>query len=162
MAVRDRSTRFAAWSKSRSRSSRATSPSTPAVARELRERLFDHAAKRVLRSLTAIDAPYAWTLRERALPATKEALDSVDGMDHPRAWALREAGAELWPATAVSSLRELALSERGRALVARALHAAPASLPLLRNAHAAFSRAALAQAAGVPAPARLEESQCSI
>ena len=141
---------------------RATTGIDGEVARELRERLFDHAAKRVLRSLTFVDAPYAWALRERALPATKESLDSVDGMDHPRAWALREAGAELWPATAVSSLRELALSERGRALVARALHAAPASLPLLRNAHAAFSRAALAQAAGVPAPARLEESQCSI
>jgi dTMP kinase len=130
------------------------------IARELRERLFNHAAKRVLRSLAGIDAPYAWALRDRALPATKEALDSVDGMDHPRAWALREGGVELWPATAVSSLRELAPSERGRALVARALRAAPGSLPVLRNAHAAFARAS--HAAGTGAPARLEESTCSI
>jgi len=139
---------------------RATAGVDGEVARELRERLFDHAAKRVLRSLAGIDAPYAWALRDRALPATKEALDSVDGMDHPRAWALREGGVELWPATAVSSLRELAPSERGRALVARALRAAPGSLPVLRNAHAAFARAS--NAAGAGAPARLEESTCSI
>ncbi|WP_243338658.1 dTMP kinase [Anaeromyxobacter soli] len=139
---------------------RSTAEVDGPVSRELRERLFEHAAKRVLRSLTGIDAPYAWALRERALPATKEALDSVDGMDHPRAWALREAGAELWPTTAVSSLRELALRERGRALVARALRAAPASLPVLRNAHAAFSRAALAAAAA--APVGQEEAACSI
>ncbi|WP_242346867.1 dTMP kinase [Anaeromyxobacter terrae] len=132
------------------------------VARELRERLFEHAAKRVLRSLTGIDAPYAWALRERALPATKEALDSVDGMDHPRAWALREAGVELWPTTAVSSLRELALRERGRELVARALRTAPGSLPVLRNAHAAFSGAALALTAPGAALARQEEEACSI
>jgi dTMP kinase len=130
------------------------------VARELRERLFDRAAKRVLRSLSGLDAPYAWALRERALPSTKEALDSVDGMDHPRAWALREMGVQLWPATAVSSLRHLALAERGRALVSRALRAAPGSLPVLRNAHAAFARAALP--AETASAARLEEAACSI
>lgn len=130
------------------------------VARELRERLFDGAAKRVLRSLSGLDAQYAWALRERALPSTKEALDSVDGMDHPRAWALREMGVQLWPATAVSSLRHLAPTERGRSLVSRALRAAPGSLPVLRNAHAAFARAALA--AETASAACVEESACSI
>jgi dTMP kinase len=117
-----------------------------ALARALRERLFPLAAKRVLRSLTGVDAPYAWTLRERALSATKEALDSVDGMDVPAAWALRDAGVERWPATAVSSLRALARTDRGQVVVARALRAAPHGLAVLRNAHAAYSRPA------VPAP----------
>jgi dTMP kinase len=81
-------------------------------------------------------------------------------MDHPRAWALREAGVERWPSTAVSSLRELAHSERGRALVTRALRVASGSLPVLRNAHAAFARAVLM--AGAASAARLEESTCSI
>jgi dTMP kinase len=116
--------------------------------RALRERLFERAPKRVLRALTGVDAPYAWALRERALAATKEALDSVDGMDHPRAWALREAGVEIWPATAVSSLRELAATLRGRAVVARALRTAPGSVSVLRNAHAAFARAAAGLGAG--------------
>jgi dTMP kinase len=107
----------------------------------LRERFFGHAPKRVLRALTGVDAPYAWALRQRAIADTKEALDSVDGMDHPRAWALREAGVSSWPATAVSSLRALAPSPRGRAIVARALSAAPDGVAVLRNAHAALARA---------------------
>jgi dTMP kinase len=119
---------------------RASTGVDGAFARALRERLLPLAAKRVLRSLTGVDAPYAWALRERALAATKEALDSVDGMDAEPAWALREAGVERWPATAVSSLRALARTARGRAIVARALLAAPRSLSVLRNAHAAYSR----------------------
>jgi dTMP kinase len=131
-------------------------------ARRLRERLFPHAAKRVLRSLAGIDAPYAWALRERAVGETKEALDSVDGMDHPRAWALREAGVELWPATAVSSLRELAATERGRRLVARALAAAPGSMAVLRNARAAFARAEALRASAAHAAAARRETRLAM
>jgi dTMP kinase len=144
---------------------RSTAGLDGALARSLRERLFPLAAKRVLRSLTGVDAPYAWALRERALAATKEALDSVDAMDVARAWALREAGVERWPATAVSSLRALARTARGRVVVARALRAAPRSLAVLRNAHAAYSQPEPpAAAATVPATAaavpasRLEET----
>lgn len=132
------------------------------LARGLRERLFEHAAKRVLRSLAGIDAPYAWALREQALEETKEALDSVDGMDHPRAWALREAGVDAWPATAVSSLHELVATERGRRIVARALHAAPGSIAVLRNARAAYARAERIRT-GAPALAwrEVEAAACS-
>jgi len=129
---------------------RATAGVDGPLARELRERLFPHAPKRVLRSLVGVDAPHAWALRERALAASKEALDSIDGMDHPRAWALRAAGVEPWPATAVSSLRHLGADPRGRAVLARALAAAPGSVAVLRNAHLAHCRARLA-AEGNPA-----------
>lgn len=131
-----------------------------AAARALRERLFPHAPKRVLRSLSGLDADWTWPLRERGLSASKEALDSVDALDHPRAWALRAAGASLWPATAVSSLRHLALTADGRAVVARALATAPGSLPVLRNAHAAYALSeALAAAPRAAAPAWEESCQ---
>ncbi len=130
-----------------------------AAARDLRERLFPLAPKRVLRSLTGLDAPWTWPLRERGLAATKEALDSVDALDHPRAWALRAEGVALWPSTAVSSLRHLALTGRGRALIARALSSAPGSLAVLRNAHAAFTLSEATHAAAFrAAPPALEET----
>jgi dTMP kinase len=150
---------------------RATAGIDGEGARALRERFFPHAPKRVLRALTGVDAPYAWALRERALAETKEALDSVDGMDHPRAWALREAGVSSWPATAVSSLRALAPSPRGRAVVASAVRAAPDGVAVLRNAHAAFARAEAGLFDAAPAatatgprepPARAVEETCSI
>ncbi|ABC83080.1 dTMP kinase [Anaeromyxobacter dehalogenans] len=123
-------------------------------ARALRERLFPLAPKRVLRTLAGNAAPWTWALRERALAFTKEALDAVDGMDHPRAWALRAEGVARWPAAAVSSLRHLAATAPGREIVAAALRAAPASLPVLRNAHAVLALAA--PAPGLPAA--VEES----
>jgi dTMP kinase len=124
------------------------------LARDLRERLFAHAPKRVLRSLAGVHATYAWALRERALPLTKEALDSIDAMDGERAWALRAAGVERWPATALSSLRHLAGDPRADALVARALAAAPGNVAVLRNAHLAWCRRSAADAADRPEPFR--------
>jgi dTMP kinase len=152
---------------------RATEGLDGEAVRALRERFFVHAPKRVLRALAGVDAPYAWALRLRALGDTKEALDSVDGMDQPPAWELREAGVPAWPATAVSSLRALAPSARGRAVVARALRAAPGSIAVLRNAHAAFARAeagltdpapAVVTRPGpaAPSPPRPLEETCSI
>ncbi|GAO05566.1 hypothetical protein PSR1_04480 [Anaeromyxobacter sp. PSR-1] len=127
-------------------------------ARALRERLFPLAPKRVLRTLAGNAAPWTWPLRERALAETKEALDAVDGMDHPLAWALRAEGVARWPATAVSSLRHLAATARGREIVAAALRTAPASLPVLRNAHAALALAAHAPGPAPGLPAAVEAS----
>lgn len=124
---------------------RATAGLDGEAVREIQERFFALARKRVLRAVTGVDAPHAWALRERAVAETKEALDSIDGMDHPRAWALRAAGVSRWPATAVSSLVALAGTPRGGAIVTRALEVAPASVAVLRNAHAAFARAAAAR-----------------
>ncbi len=137
---------------------RATAGLDCEAVQALRERFFAHAQKRVLRALTGVDAPYAWSLRQRAIANTKEALDSVDGMNHPRAWALREAGVTSWPATAVSSLRQLTPSPQGRAIVARALCAAPDSIPVLRNAHAGFARAE----AGLFEPPKPEPAQAAV
>ena len=66
---------------------------------------------------------------------TKEALDSLDGLDDPRAWRLREAFVSRWPATVVSSLEGLPLTERAEALVLRALELTSGRLPVLRNAY---------------------------
>lgn len=137
---------------------------SPAV-RALCEALFPHAAKRVLRAVGGLDAPWVWPLRERAAPLTREALDSVWGMDVEAAWALRERWVETWPAAAISSLGLLAAAPRGRALVRRALAAAPESVVVLRNAHAALARAAAAPAlappplAAGPAPAHAARAE---
>lgn len=104
-------------------------------ARELRVALEDKALKLVLRSLTGLATDEAFALRERGAPLTKEALDSLDGLDDPRAWRLREAFLTRWPATAVSSLEGLPLTERGEALVLRALRLTSSRLPVLRNAY---------------------------
>jgi dTMP kinase len=113
------------------------------VARRAREALLDRAPKKVLRSLAGIDAPYAWELRERAAPFTKEALDSVDGMDAEEAWSLRQRHAELWPATALSSLEHLAATRRGRAFLERVLARCPGRIAVLRNAYAALAKGEL-------------------
>jgi dTMP kinase len=104
-------------------------------ARELRVALEDKALKLVLRSLTGLTTEEAFAMRERGAPLTKEALDSLDGMDDPRAWRLREAFVSRWPATVVSSLEGLPLTERTEALVLRALEVTSARLPVLRNAY---------------------------
>jgi dTMP kinase len=110
-------------------------------AESIRSRLFDKATKVVLRSLTGVESPAAWRMRVAAAEETKEALDSVDGMDAPEAWHLRERFVALWPSTAISSLRHLAPSDRGLALIDRALADNPGRLSVLRNAWATLARA---------------------
>jgi dTMP kinase len=104
-------------------------------ARQLRVALEDKALKLVLRSLSGLSTEEAFALRERGAPMTKEALDSLDGLDDPRAWRLREAFVSRWPATVVSSLEGLPLTERAEALVLRALELTSGRLPVLRNAY---------------------------
>jgi dTMP kinase len=104
-------------------------------ARQLRVALEDKALKLVLRSLSGLSTEEAFALRERGAPMTKEALDSLDGLDDPRAWRLREAFVSRWPATVVSSLEGLPLTERAEALVLRALELTSSRLPVLRNAY---------------------------
>jgi dTMP kinase len=107
----------------------------------LREQLADKAPKLVLRSLTGLTTNEAFALRERYALVTKEAIDSLDGLDDPRAWQLREACAERWPATVLSSLKGLPLTERAEALITRILSGGPTRLPLLRNAYGVISLA---------------------
>jgi dTMP kinase len=104
-------------------------------AQYLRVALEDKALKLVLRSLTGLTTDESFALRERSAPLTKEALDSLDGLDDPRAWRLREAFVTRWPATAVSSLEGLPLTERAESLVLRALELTSSRLPVLRNAY---------------------------
>ncbi|HYO54403.1 dTMP kinase [Archangium sp.] len=104
-------------------------------ARHLRLALEDKALKLVLRSLAGLTTDEAFALRERGAPLTKESLDSLDGLDDPRAWRLREAFVTRWPATVVSSLEGLPLTERAEALVLHALELTSSRLPVLRNAY---------------------------
>lgn len=103
-------------------------------ARQLRLALENKAPKLVLRSLARLTTEEAFALRERGAPLTKEAIDSLDGLDDERAWRLREAYVTRWPATVVSSLEGLPLSERAESLVLRALEVSHGRLPVLRNA----------------------------
>ncbi len=109
-------------------------------AKGCREQLFTQALKVVMRSLTGVDAPYAWEMRARAIALSKEALDSVDGMDVERAWTLREEHWRQWPSTALSSLRHLALTQRGASLIEAVLAAHGRRVSVLRNAYAAIAR----------------------
>ncbi|OJH39513.1 dTMP kinase [Cystobacter ferrugineus] len=120
---------------------RSTTGLDTPFARELREVLQDKARKVVLRSLTGLDTPEAWALREKGAPLTKEALDSVDGMDDARAWQLREAYVKRWPATVLSSLQGLPLTERTEALILQALELTGARLPVLHKAYALVAAA---------------------
>ncbi len=120
---------------------RSTTGVDSPFASQLREQLVDKAQKLVLRSLAGLTTDEAFALRERCAPCTKEAIDSIDGLDDPRAWQLREAYAALWPATVLSSLKGLPLTERAEALISRVLSAAPGRLPLLRNAYAVIATA---------------------
>ena len=139
---------------------RATAGVDGEVARELRERLFDHAAKRVLRSLTGSTRRTPGRCASARSPPRRRRSTPSTG------WTTRGRGRSARRASSSGRRRrcprsaQLAASERGRALVARALRVAPGSLPVLRNAHAAFARATLV--AGAAAPTRLEESTCSI
>jgi len=126
---------------------RSTTGLDTPFARELREALQDKARKVVLRSLTGLDTPEAWALRDKGAPLTKEALDSVDGMDDARAWQLREDHVKRWPATVLSSLHGLPLTERAEALILQTLEKTAARLPVL---HKAYGLVAAAHAATLP------------
>ncbi len=128
----------------------------------LREQLADKALKLVLRSLTGLSTDDSFELRERGAPLTKEAIDSLDGLEDPRAWRLREAYAERWPATVLSSLRGLPLTERAEALITRILSAAPWRLPLLRNAYAVIATALELLPERALRPAASTEPQASL
>ncbi|MBN1210001.1 MAG: dTMP kinase [Myxococcaceae bacterium] len=128
----------------------------------LREQLADKALKLVLRSLVGLTTDESFALRERGAPLTKEAIDSLDGLDDPRAWALREAWAERWPATVLSSLGGLPLTERAEALITRVLSAAPGRLPLLRNAYTVIAMAQESAAERVARPVASPEPRVSL
>lgn len=114
----------------------------------LRERFAMHAPRPVLRTLEGSDERRAWAIRRALAARCKETIDSISGMDGEEAWELRFAMADRWPSTVVKSLGPLALSDRGRALIARQLAAHPADLSLLKHvstsslAAPAFSQAA--------------------
>ena len=99
-----------------------------------RRRYAERAPKSVMRAIEGLDDPRAWELREACAAHVQEAVDSFVGSDHERAWRLREAALAVWPATAVKSLGLLAMTDRGRELVAAALARHPGDLALWRQA----------------------------
>lgn len=102
-----------------------------------RERWISRAPKTVMGTLAEMDHPKAWVLRQACVLRCKEALDSVMRLDGEEAWSLRETGVGSWPSTAVKSMGPaLAETGRGRALLARALQAAPSNVSLWKHAAA--------------------------
>ena len=91
------------------------------------------APKVVMETLKGLAGPPAWELRRAVVARCKEAIDSIQGLNAPDAWQLREAEADNWPSTVVKSLGILSRSERGRALVARQLHAHSGNVSLLKH-----------------------------
>jgi dTMP kinase len=128
----------------------------------LRAQLAGKALKLVLRSLTGLTTDESFALREHGAPQTKEAIDSLDGLDDPRAWRLREEYAERWPATVLSSLKGLPLSERAEALITRILSATPVRLPLLRNAYCVIATSQEATHERTPRMVANTESRISL
>jgi len=104
-----------------------------------RTKMVTRAPRAVMRSLSGLDAPRAWDLRERVIARCSEALDSILGLDDTAAWRLRSDHVDTWPAAAVKSLGPLLASDRGHALLERALRCAPDDLALWRYAAMAAS-----------------------
>ena len=113
---------------------------TPAAWR-WRETHLLRAPKVVMATLTGVRHDKAWPMRNAVAVDCKEALDSVTGLDDPEAWALRETHADDWPSTTVKSLGPLAQAGRGAALVARQLKFHGDSLSLLKHTAAAALQA---------------------
>lgn len=99
-----------------------------------RERDVERAPKIVMRTIGQSDDPRAWALRDRVGSHCEETLDSIVGLDSEPAWQLRAARLEVWPSSAVKSLGPLALTDRGRELVATALARSPTDIALWRHA----------------------------
>ena len=100
-----------------------------------RGRHIDRAPVPVMSSIRRSNHDQAWALRGRVKALCKEVLDSISGMDDPRAWALREELRDAWPSTTVKSLGALGLAGRGRDLIIAVL-AKHGDLSLLRHAAA--------------------------
>ncbi|MDC0714971.1 dTMP kinase [Stigmatella sp. ncwal1] len=128
----------------------------------LREQLAGKALKLVLRSLTGLATAEAFALREQGAALTKEAIDSIDGMDDYRAWRLREDFADRWPATVLSSLRGLPLTDRAETLIHRVLSTFPERLPLLRNAYCVIATAHETALDRVVRPSTVSEARASL
>jgi dTMP kinase len=101
-----------------------------------RQRFIDRAPKTVFATLRGSDDARAWELRDRLCVTCKEAIDSLSELDSPKAWALRERCADVWPSTVVKSLGPLASTPRGQALVERQLGRHADNISLLKHAAA--------------------------
>lgn len=98
-----------------------------------RERSITRAPKIVMASIEGLDDPRAWALRDTVAMQCDEMLDSIVGLDDERAWSLRDRTLALWPASVVKSMGMLAQSDRGAAMIARALAEHPMNLALWRQ-----------------------------
>jgi dTMP kinase len=98
-----------------------------------RWRYLERAPKAVLDTITRVDDPRAWEMREKVAATVKEAIDSMNELDGPTAWRLREQYADVWPSTVVKSLGALANTPKGRALVDRQLKRYPDNVSLLKH-----------------------------
>jgi len=105
---------------------------TPAAWR-WRDTYLARAPKVVMATLAGVRHQNAWPMRNAVAADCKEALDSITGLDDPEAWTLRETHADDWPSTTVKSLGALSQAGRGAALIARQLRSHSNSLSLLKH-----------------------------
>jgi dTMP kinase len=93
------------------------------------------APKQVLRALRGRSDAHAHALRRELLETGREVVDSLTGLDDPDAWSLRERCIERWPSTVALSLLGLDQHPRSAALLERCRAAAPHDLFLKRRLH---------------------------
>lgn len=99
----------------------------------LREQYVERASKTVLRTFDGSSDPRAHELRRRHAPMVKEALDSMSGLDDPEAWKIREDCRDIWPSTVVKSLGPLGRTGRGLEMALDLLQCYPENVSLLKH-----------------------------
>lgn len=91
------------------------------------------APKQVLRALRGRSDAHAHALRHDLLDTGREVVDSLTGLDDPESWSLRERCVDRWPSTVALSLLGLERHPQTAALLERCREAAPHDLFLKRR-----------------------------
>jgi dTMP kinase len=97
------------------------------------ERYAEWAPKAVLKALAGRSDARAHGLRRALFDTGREVVDSISGLDDPDSWQLRERCVELWPSTVIWSLGELLDHPRTPDLLERCREAAPEDLFVKRR-----------------------------
>jgi len=111
---------------------RSTSGMISQRAYALRDRFIERAPDTVMKSLPNVHDDASMEMRRKAARHSRVAVGGLFECDDEAAWELREEYISLWPVAAVASLGSLWNTDRGLALITKALEAAPGSLKLAR------------------------------
>jgi len=111
---------------------RSTSGLSSERAYALRDRFIERAPDTVMKSLPNVHDDASMEMRRKAARHSRVAVGGLFECDDEAAWKIREEYVSLWPVAAVASLGLLWNTDRGLALITKALEAAPGSLKLAR------------------------------